>query len=303
MERKISFADVQQAVDGAYEQFKSLKEGTADPRIKPEKENAFGISVVLTDGRRVDKADTDMGAALGNIAKVPVSVVLMSQNTPEEMVKRNGTCTCQQSPKPTIPFSLHGIKAVSAVAPQNDPEGKYGIILETLLNMTQGEPELDDALFETLQAQAASDKTVDKIDETGYKLFDDTALSVRTWLKLSSLRMTTAQLATLGATIAADGRNPISGTYAFDGANAAAVTTLMAASGKGKRRRLMLTGLPCTSSFSGAYLAVMPGFGAIAVYSPELDDKGNSVKGLEALEYIAKKLGLNVFASARVSVE
>ncbi len=304
MERKISLSDLKKAVDEAYELFKSDREGAVDSRLDGVDADAFGISVALTDGRTVDKADTDTLFAMGSIAKVPLSAVLLSQNKPEELVKKSGTCQCHRKAKPEIPFSAHGIRAVSAVVPAGDPEGKYDVVSDMIIGMA-GEPTLNDSLYQTFQTEAATAGVVDKIAESGYYLYDDAAASVKAYTKLMSLQFNTKQLANMGATIAADGRNPRTGIYAFDGKNAAAIVTLMAA-GKMKHCRrgwLMRTGLPARASFAGGILAVLPGFGAIAVYAPRLDERGLSVKGAKAIEYIATKLGLNVFASARVVVE
>ena len=65
----------------------------------------------------------------------------------------------------------------------------------------------------------------------------------------------------------------------------------------------MRTGLPGKASFAGGVLAILPGFGAIAAYAPEVDENGLSEKAAGAVQYIANKLGLNVYASARVEVE
>lgn len=309
MERKISLADVQKAVEEAYEQFKSEKEGTIDPRVAAEsKAGTFGISVVLTDGRFVDKGDADTLFALGPIAKVPVSAVLLSQNTPDELVKKacccKGHCGCNDGKdKPELPFGRHGLRAVSAVVPQGDPEGKMAVISDMIVGLTGSEPAFSDALYENYKAQTASLDVVGKLAECGYKLYDDAAQSVDEYSRLLSMKMSAKQVATMGATVAADGRNPYSGEYAFDGKIAQSVITLMATRGKHFIKKwLMRTGLPAKKSFSGAILAVLPGFGAIAAYAPEVDDKGVSVKGAQAIEYIANKLGLNVFASARVEV-
>lgn len=305
MERKISFADVQKAVDEAYENFKSVKDGAADPRIAGVKADTLGISVMLTDGRSVNKADADTLFPLTQVAKVPLSVVLLTQNSADELLKKSGKCACpgKKKEKPQVSFSPHGIRAVSAVVPQGDPEGKYGIILNTLLALTSGEPVLNDNLFKALKDQAAEDDTVNKLAAADYTLYDDAALSLNIYLKLMSLQLSTKQLATMGATIAADGRNPLTGEYAFDGSIAANVVGLMANNCRCKGAVLLRTGLPGKYGFAGDCLAVLPGFGAIAVYSPELDCAGRSLKGIEVIEYIAKKLGLNVFASARVEVE
>jgi len=46
---------------------------------------------------------------------------------------------------------------------------------------------------------------------------------------------------------------------------------------------------------SGALLAVIPRHGAIACYSPALDETGNSVAGLWLLEQLVRSLNLSLF--------
>jgi len=54
-------------------------------------------------------------------------------------------------------------------------------------------------------------------------------------------------------------------------------------------------GLPIKSGVSGGLLAIVPGEGAIACYSPPLDRAGNSVAGLFLLEQLAQTFNLSVF--------
>lgn len=54
-------------------------------------------------------------------------------------------------------------------------------------------------------------------------------------------------------------------------------------------------GLPMKSGISGALLAVVPGQGAIACYSPALDPVGNSIAGLAFVETLSQALQLSVF--------
>ena len=54
-------------------------------------------------------------------------------------------------------------------------------------------------------------------------------------------------------------------------------------------------GLPAKSGVSGALLAVMPRQGAIACYSPALDETGNSVAGILVLMHLARSLNLSIF--------
>jgi len=54
-------------------------------------------------------------------------------------------------------------------------------------------------------------------------------------------------------------------------------------------------GLPMKSGIGGGLLAIVPGEGAIACYSPALDNIGNPVAGLVFVEALAQKLQLSIF--------
>ncbi|WP_310108240.1 glutaminase [Algoriphagus sp. 4150] len=54
-------------------------------------------------------------------------------------------------------------------------------------------------------------------------------------------------------------------------------------------------GLPGKSGVGGGVAAVMPHKFSVAVWSPELNDKGNSVKAIRALELLTDKLAFSLF--------
>jgi glutaminase len=54
-------------------------------------------------------------------------------------------------------------------------------------------------------------------------------------------------------------------------------------------------GLPAKSGVSGGVVAVLPGMLSIASYSPPLDARGNSVRGIRACEELARRYRLHVF--------
>ena len=54
-------------------------------------------------------------------------------------------------------------------------------------------------------------------------------------------------------------------------------------------------GVPAKSGVGGGILAVVPFRIGIGVFSPSLDEKGNSIAGKKILEKISKKMHLSVF--------
>jgi len=53
-------------------------------------------------------------------------------------------------------------------------------------------------------------------------------------------------------------------------------------------------GIPAKSGVGGGIVAAVPGKLGLATLGPALDDKGNSVGGIKAMEYLSEKLKLRV---------
>ncbi len=306
MERKITLNDVQKAVCEAYEHLK-CDNGCPSGQHADHDESGdlSGISMILTDGRNADKGNTDRPFVIGNIVKLPLSVVLLTQNSPEALVKKclcHCGCDSHGHHKSDMPFGRHGLRAVSAIEPTGDSEGKMRIINDMIVALSGSEPAFCDKSYKAYRDEIAGEDARQCASAEG--LYDDACLCADIYSRLLSLKMSVKQLATMGATVAADGHNPYSGEYAFDGLIAKNVVAKMATHGHHFIKPwMMLTGLPAIKSRTGGMLAVMPGVGAIAAYAPGVDEPGIPMKAAKAIGHIARELGLNVFASAHVEVE
>lgn len=306
MERKISYNDLKKAVEGAYEEYKNLEKGAVDKRLAAYSDaKNYGVTIVLTDGRIIEKGDTNVRAALGNIATVPVHAVLLQQNSVKELVKKAGKTENAKINDENVGVCPHTVRAISAVEPQYDADGKYDVIMNMLVSMLGNEPVLNDKLYQANAAANIAANVENKFADANYELYDNTATVLDTYAKLGALTVTTTELATLGATIAADGVNPVTKEIVFDGENSAPLTTIAALHGDADRirREMLKSGVPEVYSYSGLVLAILPGLGAIAAYAPEVGRHGRSKKGVRAVRYITNAIDYNVFASARVSVE
>ncbi len=306
MERKISLSDLSQAIDEAYELVKSVKEGEIDPRNIGADCKHMGISVVLADGTTINKGDTDVKVPMGAIVRVPLASVMFSQNSRDDMIKMSVQCPCHKMPhKPAhLPISAHTIRAFSAMEPKGDPESKWNLYENRMTDLIGTSPELNMQIYEILKKQVEEDNTINRLADNGYFLYDEASLSVELAIKAEAMSASTAQLATMGATIAADGVNPTTRKTVFDGEIAKYIVALMAAKGPHKMNSpwLVATGLPAKASFGGTILGIYPGVMAIAAYGAELNQSRVSIKAAHAIRYIMEKLDMSVFSSSRVSI-
>ncbi len=103
-------------------------------------------------------------------------------------------------------------------------------------------------------------------------------------------------LAVMAATLAAGGRNPLSGEQAIPEALLRHVLAVMFTCGfyDAAGRFAFDVGLPAKSGVCGGVLAVAPGRLGIAAFSPQLDAMGSSVRGTAAVTAVAQDLGLHL---------
>lgn len=309
MERTIPFTDLKKAVDEVYDALKSEKQGDISPRIKDADIMDFGISVALTDGRTYDKGDADFMFPLGSIVKIPIHTILLEQNGKEELMKKAGTNILNPSykkeQKPKIPVSAHGIRAVSAIEPSGDPESKWNLIENRMIDLMGDAPVLDEEVYKSQKQAASEANTENTIAASGYYLYDDASIAIDLYLKAQAMKANTKMLSKMGVTIAADGFNPFTTTNVFDGTLSSQIIGYMADHGPHKMKKawFLATGMPAKSGFGGGIVAILPGVLSIAVYSPGLNAEDVSVKGIQALAALAEKLQLSAFASAKVKFE
>jgi glutaminase len=113
-----------------------------------------------------------------------------------------------------------------------------------------------------------------------------------------SVNVNARDLATMAATLAFGGRNPVTGRQVVDVRHVAPTLAVMATAGlyDDSGKWLYATGLPAKSGVGGGLIAVSPGKFGIAVVSPPLDAAGNSVRGQRAIADISAALGGNPYA-------
>jgi glutaminase len=112
-----------------------------------------------------------------------------------------------------------------------------------------------------------------------------------------ALAMSCRQLARAALFLAFDGRDPETGRQIVTPRRARRINSVMMLCGHydNSGEFAFRVGLPGKSGVGGGILAVAPGHGTIAVWSPGLNDAGTSQTGAFALERLVEKTGWSVF--------
>ncbi|MCB1887039.1 MAG: glutaminase [Rhodocyclaceae bacterium] len=112
-----------------------------------------------------------------------------------------------------------------------------------------------------------------------------------------ALAMSCTQLARAMACLCADGRNPLDGSQVLTDRQARRINALMLTCGTydAAGEFAFRIGLPCKSGVGGGIVATVPDELSLCVWSPGLDETGNSALGMAALEAFVSRTGLSVF--------
>lgn len=305
MDRKISLSDFRDAMYAAYDQFKNLDEGNKDERLANVESDKFGITLALADGTVINKGDTDFASVMGGLVKIPLMSLLLEQaGDVTSLIKKSGNCPmAAKAAKPKAVKGAKGIRAMSALEPIGDSDSKWNFLENRMISLMGSAPQLDTALYESLKSSVNDD--VNALADADFYLYDDAAESIDLYRRAQSMMATTEQLAVMGATIAADGVNPLTRKVVFDGKYSQNIIGMMAARGPRKMALPwdLAAGVPALSSFGGAVLAIYPGVFAIAAYSPLLTAEKVSVRAFKAIITILRKLDISAFASARLTID
>ena len=126
-------------------------------------------------------------------------------------------------------------------------------------------------------------------------------LGAKAIITVTKSGVTARQLATMAATIANSGVNPVTGKAVFKPELTPKIASMMATVGFYEHTGdwLFTTGLPAKTGVGGGIMGVVPGVMGVAAFAPPLDGAGNSVKAQKALAFIAGHLNLNVFGTTR----
>jgi len=313
--------DPQTAVNAAFAKFKDLKEGkNADyiPALAKVDPNLFGIALVTTAGKVYTAGNLTTEVSIQSISKVFTMAQVIQEQGTESIEKRIGVDATGARFNSII--AIEAVKSVVGTgAPEMNALVNPGAISAT--SMVKGATA--DAVWNKIigihndfagrQLKVLQDVYKSESDSNqrnqaiGALMFaygyikTDWKQAVDLYTRQCSIGVNAKDLATMAATLANMGKNPVTGKQVMDAAKVPSVLAVMATAGlyDDSGKWLYHTGLPAKSGVGGGLIAVSPGKFGIAVVSPPLDDAGNSIRAQRAIADISNALGGNPYAPAR----
>jgi glutaminase len=314
-------ADIQKAVDAAYAKYKGLQEGkNADyiPALAKVDPNLFGIALVTPDGKVYTAGDVKTEVSIQSISKVFTMAQVIQEQGLDSIKNRIGVDATGARFNSII--AIEGVKTVVGTgAPEMNALVNPGAISATSM-VTGGSADAvwakiigfhNDAagrplsvLQDVYKSESDSNQRNQAIGALmlayGY-IKENWQQAVDLYTRQCSIGVNAKDLGMMAATLAAGGKNPVTGKRVLDSDKVPGVLAVMATAGlyDDSGKWLYRTGLPGKSGVGGGLIAVSPGKFGIAVVSPPLDAAGNSVRAQNAIADISNALGGNPYAAAK----
>jgi glutaminase A len=316
-------AAIQQVVDTAYLQFSTLKEGkNADyiPALAKVDPDLFGIALVTADGKVYTAGDVKTEVSIQSISKVFTMAQVIQEQGPDAIEKRIGVDATGARFNSII--AVEAVRTVAGTgAPEMNPLVNPGAISATSMVTGATSNEVwakiigfhNDAAgreLSVLQDVYKSESDTNQRNQAigalmlayGY-IKGNWQQAVDLYTRQCSIGVNARDLATMAATLAAAGKNPVTNRQVIDAAKVPKVLAVMSTAGlyDDSGKWLYHTGLPAKSGVGGGIIAVSPGKFGIAVVAPPLDEAGNSVKAQRAIDAISAALGGNPYGDRQVT--
>ncbi|MDD5691732.1 MAG: glutaminase A [Candidatus Omnitrophica bacterium] len=302
---------LKKAVEEAHKRFVNIKDGkNADyiPYLAKVPPQLFGIVIVTVDGNVIEAGDSRFAFAIESISKVFNMALVMEDVGSLALRKKIGADPTGEPFNSVMAIELHrgkplnpcvnaGAMATVSLVKASSESERWARILENMSGFAGRPLSLNEEVYKSEAATNQHNRGIAwLLDSYGY-MYSGPMEACDVYTKGCSVDITAVDLATMGATLAAGGINPITKKRVITETHVSKILAEITMNGlyDSTGDWQYKVGLPGKSGVGGGILAVVPGILAIGVFSPPLDIFGNSVRGQLAAEYLSDTLKLNLF--------
>jgi glutaminase len=302
---------IQSYLEKLHEQLAGLQDGEVAsyiPELTKADPNWFGICLVTLDGKAYCVGDAGQLFTIQSISKPFVYATALADRGRELVSSRVGVepsgdafNSISLDPKTGAPLNpminAGAISAASLVAGE-DAAAQWQRIAQSLGTFMGREITVDEPVYRSESETGFRNRAIAWMLKNFGIIDGEPMEELENYFRQCSVLVNCRDLAFMAATLANGGVHPLTKQRALPAEDVARVLSVMATCGMYDYAGSWLyeVGMPAKSGVGGGIIAVLPGRFGIGVFSPPLDEKGNSVRGIEACKRLSRDFGLHVFS-------
>lgn len=293
-----------------YDKYRPLRDGkVADyiPELAKADPDSFGISVVTKDGQIFSAGDVKQQFTIQSISKPFVFGLALEMHGRDHVLSKvgveptgeafNAIVLDEASNRPFNPMVNSGAVATADLIEGKDFPERVSRLIGMFSKYCGRQVYVDNTVFMSERATGHRNRAIGHLMLNFGMVRDRIEESLELYFQQCSMMVSCHDLAVMGATLANGGLNPISGERAIEQRYVKYLLSIMLSCGMYDYAGewAYRVGIPSKSGVAGGIVAVIPGVAGIGIYSPPLDAKGNSVRGIKVFEELSERFGLHAF--------
>lgn len=280
--------------------------GKADPEW-------FGICLVTADGKVYQVGDTDQTFTIQSMSKPFIYGAALESKGQDRVLEKvwmepsgeafNAISLRPGTGKPDNPMIHAGAITSTSLIDGRTAKEKFRRILKTLGQYAGRTLTLDQSVYQSESSTGHRNIGIGYMLRNFGILEESPHASLEAYFMQCAVSVTCRDLGIMAATLANGGENPLTGVRAVAREYVESILSVMGSCGMydAAGEWIYHVGMPAKSGVAGGILAVLPGQFGIGIFSPRLDEYGNSVRGIEVCREISRKFSLHMFNVPRLS--
>lgn len=301
---------IQSYLEELHEKLTGLRAGQVAsyiPELTKADPDWFGICLVTLDGVAYCVGDAAQRFTIQSISKPFVYATALADRGRELVSARvgvepsgdafNSISLDPQTGAPLNPMINAGAIASASLVGGESPAAQWERIAASMGTFMGREITVDEAVYRSESETGFRNRAIAWMLKNFGIIDGEPMASLENYFRQCSILVDCRDLAFMAATLANGGVHPLTGKRALPAEDVERVLSVMATCGMYDYAGSWLyeVGMPAKSGVGGGIIAVLPGRFGIGVFSPPLDEKGNSVRGIEACKRLSRDFSLHVF--------
>ncbi|AWB96358.1 glutaminase A [Agromyces badenianii] len=271
--------------------------------VDPER---LGAALVSTHGVVHETGDSDAEFTIQSVSKPFVFALAVDALGLAEVTRHvglepsgepfNAISLEATSGRPLNPMINAGAIVTTSLMRGDTAEEKFALVRAGLERFAGRDLTVDDDVFTSEASTGDRNRALAYLTRSAGTLASTAEVATTAYFRQCSLTVNARDLAIMAATLATGGVNPVTGERVISEDAARWTMAVMTSCGMydASGDWLVRVGLPAKSGVGGGIVAVQPGQFGIGTFSPRLDERGNSVRGVATLELLSERHGLHM---------
>ncbi|HGS4570775.1 glutaminase [Vibrio cholerae] len=278
------------------------------PALAKVPSEKLGVAVFTNQGEVITAGDAQEGFSIQSISKVLSLTLAMGLYQPDELWSRVGKEPSGQAFNSLIQLEMeHGIPRnpfinAGAIVVCDMLQSRLSAPRQRLLEFVRqlsGEPLIayDKVVAASEMMHSDRNAAIAYLMRSFGNFHNEVIPVLHNYFHACALKMSCVELAKTFSYLANKGVSVVTGETVITPTQSKQTNALLATCGlyDGAGEFAYRVGMPGKSGVGGGIIAVVPGEMTIAVWSPVLDQSGNSLAGTRALELLAQRIGRSIF--------